>query len=131
MEDNQKPLYQRIAHLLNAVSNCERSSNAEWKEKHSDRINELVKEHMPSGSGFDNGTELDWDRSTDEKLVFNTSFHHMDEHGYYDGWTEHTVIVTPSLSWGLSLRITGRDRNDIKEMIHEQFSYALTTLVRM
>jgi hypothetical protein len=63
--------------------------------------------------------------STPEKLVFNTAFHHMDEAGGYDGWTEHQVIVTPSLEMGYSIRVTGRDKEEIKEYIAEMFSAAL------
>ena len=52
----------------------------------------------------------------------------MTEHGYYDGWTEHDVIVTPSLrSPGFSLRITGRNRRDIKEYIADAFHDALAS----
>jgi hypothetical protein len=85
---------------------------------------------MPSGSGFDSGTTLDLDASHADKLVFQTSFHHMDENGYYDGWTEHTVTVTPSLRDRYHIRISGRNRNDIKEMIHQSFDVALETDVR-
>lgn len=52
---------------------------------------------MPSGSGFDAGTRLDEDKTNDSRLVFTTAFHHMDEHGTYAGWTEHTVTVRASL----------------------------------
>jgi hypothetical protein len=48
----------------------------------------------------------------------------MNDTGYYDGWTEHTVTVTPSFS-GINIRVSGRNRNDIKDYIHETFSYAL------
>lgn len=105
--------------------------NPEWFDKHTDSIEELVRQHMPSGSGFDSGTTLDLDASHAEKLVFRTSFHHMDEGGYYDGWTYHTVTVTPSLSGQFNLRISGRNRNDIKDYMYETFSYALGKEVRI
>ena len=54
----------------------------------------------------------------------------MNENGYYDGWTEHTVTVTPALSGEFHLRISGRNRNDIKDMIHESFDHLLRTDVR-
>lgn len=105
---------------------CENSNpvNQEWADKHSDAIKELCSD-LPSGSGFDSGSHLDFDASTAEKLVFTTSYHHMDDGGGYDGWTEHTVILTPSLEMGYSLKVTGRDRNDIKSYIHEMFSNVL------
>ena len=46
----------------------------------------------------------------------------------YDGWTEHTVTVTPSFS-GFNMRISGRNRNDIKDHMHETFYSALHTEV--
>src|ERR1700733_9988314 len=90
-----RPVYREIASLIQAIGNCQRSWNKEWEEKHGERLRHLV-ELLPSGSGFDNGTKLDTIASNAEKLVFTTAFHHMNENGYYDGWTEHTVYVTPS-----------------------------------
>jgi hypothetical protein len=49
----------------------------------------------------------------------------MNDGGFYDGWTDHSVIVTPSLVEGFNLRVTGRNRKDIKEYIAEQFCMAL------
>lgn len=63
----------------------------------------------------------------DPKL-FTALFHLMNDVGYYDGWTEHTVTVTPSFG-GVNLRISGRNRNDIKESIHQAFDTALKTEV--
>jgi hypothetical protein len=97
-----------------------------WADKHAQRINKLVADHMPSGSGFDNGTRLDLDASTPSKLVFDTAFHHMDQHGYYDGWTEHRIIVTPSLTSAFDLRITGVNRGQIKDLIHDAMHHALS-----
>ena len=116
-------LYQEIAALINAIENCTRTSNHEWDTKHYDKIMSIVRNEMPDGSGFDNGTYIDMEKSTGEKLVFETSFHHMNENGYYNDWTEHSVIVTPSLQFGFNLKITGRDRNQIKDYIYEVFSH--------
>lgn len=123
----QRKLYQHIASRLQAFDNCERSDNLEWSRKHHAILDELVRVLMPSGSGFDSGTRFDWDESKPNRLVFITSFHHMNDGGMYDGWTEHTVIITPNLALGFDLRITGRDRNDIKDYIGETFHAALST----
>jgi hypothetical protein len=120
---------QRIATLLQSVENCARSGNSEWHTRHLGTLAALVKESMPSGGGFDNGTTLD-SASTPEKLIFHTSFHHMDESGMYDGWTEHRVTVRASLVFGITLHVSGRDRNDIKDYIAETFHAALTAEVR-
>jgi hypothetical protein len=121
-----KQLYQEIASLMQARRNCETSNNTEWAMKHGQRIVTLVDDYLPSGSGFDAGTKLLIPQSTPERLVFQTSYHHMDDVGGYDGWTEHEVVVTPSLVFGFNLRVTGSNRNDIKDYIAEVFQAALT-----
>ena len=120
-----RPLYRAIAEKLQAIENCRKSGNLEWEARHGDAIEELVNSHMPSGSGFDNGTTLDTSASTPDKLVFQTAFHHMDENGMYAGWTDHSVTIKASLASGFDMRIGGRDRNGIKDYIAECFSQAL------
>lgn len=122
-------LYRELASLVQANINCEISGNKEWFEKHEARIEELVENYMPSGSGFDCGTKIDLDKSTPEKLVFYTDFHHMNE-GYYNGWTEHRITVRPSLAFGFTLTISGRNRNEIKDYIHQVFDCALNEEVK-
>jgi hypothetical protein len=119
-------VYQQIASCLQAMANCRKSGNDEWLQKHADTIAGLVRNKLPSGSGWDNGTKLDLDASTPEKLVFDGAFHHMNDGGYYDGWTEHRITVTPSLVFGIDIKISGCDRNDIKEYLHEIFHGSLT-----
>lgn len=124
----KKPVYQHISTLLNAIANCQArqdTNSVNWGNRHESTIESLVKNFMPSGSGVDCGTKLLFDESNSERLVFAFSFHHMNECGYYDGWTEHKAIVTPSLQFGYNLKITGRDRNGIKEYLHETFAFAL------
>lgn len=121
--------YQRIALALAAMENCQKSGNVEWHERHKATIEQIVENNFPSGSGFDSGTQFDFDASNQERLVFNTSFHHMDGNGYYDGWTEHTVTVKPSLAFGTMLKISGRNRNEIKDEISEMFDIALNAEV--
>ena len=93
----------------------------DWQETAEDKLEKALA-WIPSGSGIDSGTELDRDESTPEKLIFRFSFHHMNDAGYYDGWTEHKAIVKPSLRYGFDLKITGRNRNDIKEYLDNLFS---------
>jgi hypothetical protein len=118
-------LYVQLAEDIQAYKSVEKNGSLIWRESWKDEIYKLVKNHMPSGSGIDSGVELDFEKSTGEKLVFNTSYHHMNEVGMYDGWTEHQVIVTASLVHGITLRITGRNRNDIKDYLHDVFHEAL------
>ena len=50
---------------------------------------------------------------------------YMNDGGMYDGWTDHSVIVTPDLASGFDLKVTGQDRNDIKDFIGEMFAELL------
>ena len=87
---------------------------------------ERLRQLLPSGSGWDMGTKIEADSHTaDKRIHLFGSFHHMNEHGSYDGWTDHSIVVTPSLSFGFALRITGVNRNDIKDYLHELFDHAL------
>jgi len=125
----ERPLYKVLASTLIARQNCEKTNNTEWRDKHEERIKQLVKEYMPSGSGFDSGTELDINASTPDRLKFYTAVHHMDENGMYSGWTEHVVRVSPSLAFEIDITISGKNQDDIKEYIYECFQIALTQLV--
>ena len=68
---------------------------------------------------------MNLDKSSASKLVFETSFHHMSEHGYYTKWTDHTVTVRPAFQ-GLDIRVSGRNHGDIKDYIAECFYCCLT-----
>lgn len=87
-------------------------------------LKEYVRKHAPSGSGIDAGVHLLTE--TPQKLEFSCDFHHMDDHGMYDGWTNHKAVVTPTFS-GLDIRITGRNRRDIKDHLHDVFYHWLTS----
>lgn len=120
--------YQELATAIIARSNCEKSGNTEWLQRHTDHIYSIVKDHAPSGAGIDNGTKIDLEKSNGDKLVFATSFHHMNDNGMYDGWTEHWVTVRPSLAFGIEISISGRNRNGIKEYIHDVFHTFLSEM---
>lgn len=125
----KRELYQELASRIVAIANCVHSNNQEWQQKHTETARQLVADFMPSGSGVDCGTKLNFDESKPDKLVFNFSFHHMNESGMYDGWTEHKAIVTPSLQFGFRIRITGKDRNEIKEYLYDTFNFALEQVI--
>jgi hypothetical protein len=120
-------LVKQIAQTVEARQNCIKSNNP-WADKHKEILNQL-NDLLPSGSGIDNGTKIDIETSKPDRLVFNFSYHHMNEGGYYDGWTHHELIVTPSLVHGFNLRITGRDRNQTKEYLYEVYQSALSEVI--
>ena len=87
-------------------------------------------ESAPSGSGFDNGTKIDFNQSNSKCLLFFTSFHHMNENGYYTEWTEHYISIKPDLVFDIDIKISGRDENQIKDYIHDTFSYWLNSEIK-
>lgn len=124
-----KPLVQQFAVAFVAMGNCQRSGN-EWGARWAERLKELSREHLPSGSGFDSGNHFIAEESRPDRLIFATSFHHMNDSGFYDDWTNHRVIVTPEFG-GFGLKVTGRDKRGIKEYIADSFHAALSKYVAM
>lgn len=124
-------LYSELSSLIQARLNCQDHHNQEWFQNHSRSIEKLVYDWLPSGAGFDNGTTLNLEESHAEKLVFHTSFHHMNDCGVYDGWTVHTIVATPSFLHGVNLRVSGHNRNHIKDHIYECFYAALIRTVNI
>lgn len=111
----------QLANTVQALKSCRLEGKTEWIERHEENLERILSDILPHGSGFDRGCTLNEEESNRDKLVFNVSFHHMDDHGYYDGWTDHNVIVTPEFISGFRLRVTGRNKRDIKTYIAEQF----------
>lgn len=109
--------------------NCEKNNGDEnsrvWELRWCKRLNKLV-ELIPSGSGID-VTPRTW-RSVDispREIRFDVEFHHMNDGGFYDGWTTHTIVVRPSFD-GVSVSVSGRNRRDVKDHLHEVMEYAFT-----
>lgn len=128
----KKPLYKRIAELVMAMDNGNLSPNPVWYNKHKENLLQLVANYMPSGAGFDSGTHFLFESSTSEKLVFHTSFHHMDDNGSYSGWTDHIITVKGSLVYDFAMHVSGHKSfvtNDFKDYIYEVFDAALRTEV--
>ena len=121
-----RKLYELLAELVVTQS----TQNDEWAPKSRDKANDLAEHFLPHGCGFDAGTHVDWKRSKVNRIVLYTHFHHINDGGFYDGWTEHSVVVTPSLVYGFETRITGRDRNEIKNYIGEEMELRLRNTIR-
>lgn len=117
---------QSISTALGALQNCQRNgchdADLIWTE-----VLDRLERELPRGSGFDAGTKIDRD-SDPEKIRFTTSFHHMNDGGYYDGWTEHVVTISPSFQHLFDVKVSGRDRNQIKDLIATVFRCELNTI---
>jgi hypothetical protein len=72
----------------------------------------------------------------DGRLILTSSFHVLDDNGFYDGWIKFIVEIIPSLAHSFRLKIKGRfsnrvynvkkDASDIKEYLYDLFSEALS-----
>jgi hypothetical protein len=102
-----KKVYQELASLVIARQNCNKTGNLIWFERHTEKIKHIIKNYLPSGSGIDSGIEIDLDNSNDQKLIFYSSYHNMNDAGFYDGWSNFKLIVKPSLCFGFILKIVG------------------------
>lgn len=121
----QQPIYQQISAKFQAYQNCIKNNNDIWRNKHVDNINGLIENYLPHGSGIDSDIELDFDNSKHNKLIFTFEYHHMDQNGFYCEWESYKLIVTPSLSNKIELKIIGKNKNFVKDYLYEIFDNAL------
>lgn len=90
-------------------------------------LNYLEDNFLPSGSGFDQASTIDRVSSGLKRVVIDTSFHHMDEYGFYDRWTYHSVHCIPDFStYGFRLLIKGNNYKNIKDYIADAYHPILT-----
>jgi hypothetical protein len=113
-----------ISQLAVARRNCIASGNKEWQDKHEDALHRIQKMLLPSGSGIDNGTKIDLDKTNGSKVVLTFGFHFMNENGFYDGWGDFEAVIRPAFN-GLDILIKGRDRDQIKDYLYEVFGHCL------
>jgi len=114
-----------MAKAIEAKKNCIKSGNEKWFDIWEDKIKTII-DSLPHGSGIDSDITL-MDASTGEKIVIESSYHCMNDGGYYDGWINFRLTITGSLMFGFNLNITGNfgKHQDVKDYLHEIFSYDL------
>lgn len=120
----KQPLYKALVSTSESLARAELNNADQAVRDRQESIFKDLTDLLPRGSGFDAGTQLVEARP--DKIVMLTSYHHMDDAGGYDGWTEHKITVKPSLLYDIDIRITGKDRNDIKDYIAEVFYSVLS-----
>jgi len=72
---------------------------------------------------------FNFNKSKQNKLVIDSSFHTMNENGFYDGWIDFSIIITPSLAHGLNIDIKGKfgkKHQDLKDYLADLYYSALT-----
>lgn len=121
----KRKVYQKLANAAE-VFNSKHYNKTIWQNHWETPVEEIMENLAPSGSGFDNGTTFEIDQSSRKKLIFTTAYHHMNEAGYYTEWTYHTVTVVPDLLLDFEISVSGKNHNEIKPYIEEQFHYFLT-----
>jgi len=117
-----KKIYQELATLTDARLRCIQMDNKEWEEKHTEKIEEMVKRFPIDDPIFD------FYESNGQKLVIHSSYHHMNENGFWDGYSDFTIKVTSDLMFGFKLSILGkfpRKYESTKDYLHELISSEL------
>lgn len=88
----------RILPLVNAIAEALNCNTQNKDSSGSLRLLEL-EDFLPSGSGIDSGTKIDLEKSQPDKIILTFDFHHMNEDGFYDGWsTGWKVTVRPTFN---------------------------------
>jgi len=76
-----------------AQAQCsERYPTLSEREELQSEIKWVLNGMLPHGSGID----ADWIisfKNKSNKIYISNSYHHMNEDGYYDGWSDFTVII--------------------------------------
>lgn len=125
------PRVQTVAQAIHAAlvakHNCEHGQtlNSEWLARWDAYLTRIAKECLPGGAGIDNGATIAGLTSDRRGITLEFSFHHMTDHGFYDGWTEHTATVYPSFA-GLDIRIRGKRLTDLADYLNDTFNVALS-----
>lgn len=121
-------VYQQIAGLIQARKTCIETENYTWKENHENTLDEISKNLLPSGSGFDSGSKINIEASTSEKIIIDSGFHVMDEDGFYAEWLNLVITVKPSLQFGFLMTIKGipaKYKFQITDYVNDSFYEAL------
>jgi len=108
-----------------AYVNSLNNGNGEWVTRWRVSLAKLV-ELIPSGGGIDRGPRT-WDdvEISSNAIRFEVGYHHMNENGFYDGWTDHTIVIRPAFD-GVEVRVSGRNRGEVKDMLHQTMEHAFT-----
>lgn len=122
-------VYKRIAQLTNVIDHCLNSNSDTWFEScniHEDKLDKIINDIFPSGSGFDGGTTIDYRKCIKNRIVIDSAYHHMDHNGYYANWEHFEIIITPNLAHDYDIRLKSKGRwnrkyNYTKEYILEMF----------
>ena len=114
----------RCIDSINESSNSDNIENwKKWTNRYEDEIDNIMRNHFPYGSGVDNGCTFNYEKSCGNRLVINSGYHCMNENGYYDGWVNFTVTLTPDLELDYKLNIRGNfgKYRHVKDYLYQIF----------
>ena len=117
-------LVTHIYRTLQALQECKRCDNTKWYANHNAKLDQIEAMYLPHGSGIDSGCKIDRTNTTKNQAVITFGWHRMDENGYYCGWYDFKIVVTPGFD-SLHLRIVGR-LHDIKDYLYDLFDRELS-----
>jgi hypothetical protein len=119
----------KIACCVTAWKNCVKSGNDVWEYNWDCMIDEIEKNILPHGSGFNGKMEISRDETNFNRIVINAEYLKMNENGYYDGWITFKVIAYAQFH-GIDIRITGlskKDKNECSEYFGDIFHCVLSS----
>jgi hypothetical protein len=114
---------QQLGRLIAQAKHTDKKTG--WFDPSAKQVRSFVHEYLPSGSGLDGDIVVDFSRCNSNQVVIDVEYHHMNEVGMYTGWTNHSIVVTPSFD-GIDVCVTGKNKNDIKEYLLDLFYDALS-----
>jgi hypothetical protein len=113
-------LYAAISRAVQARQTCLDTHDLQGMEKHTETLVRLEK-LLPHSA------KIDLAESRLEKLVFNIAFRH--DPTTFQGVTEHSVVVTPSLAFNFHLRVSGQNIGNVRALLAREFREGLQKLV--
>jgi hypothetical protein len=75
----------------------------------------IVRELLPKGSGFDDYPAIV--EASDSEVIIVIRYHPLNEDGYYEGWIEERLHITPSIIHTYKSELT--DNSGAEEGIRE------------
>ena len=119
----------KLKDYVKAKEYCDRvNPENEIQQQTYDRCEAIIKQFedaLPIGSGIVSTEVIS---VTNKKIVISFDYQHLNENGYYDGWTHHEARITATFG-GYTMYISGRNRNDIKPYLHELFSCHISKFI--
>ena len=94
-------------------------------------VQNIIRHDAPSGSGIDyeyKKIRISRYHHGEKKILFENSYHYMNENGFYDGIFPFTVIINKNSDVIVKFHVNSAGRyrvnkNDIKNYLEELFTY--------